>query len=138
MQYRVEEMAFRRNNNVDADQHNFQICPQIRADIKIEKENYFLFLTAKVESTEERKTPFDFTVKLFSHFAILKMADIETMRKQGMDFLYPYLRSTVTNLITNANMPGYFLPILDSKPKQAEEEHSDEIKITPLVDGDML
>ena len=140
IQYRAEEMAFRRNNNISAEQHNFQISPQIKIELKIEKENYFMIMTAKVESTEEKPSPFDFSVKLFAHFVITEKTDIETLRQEGSAFLYPYLRSTVSGLVSNANMPPYFLPIIDMKltPGAGKKEDDSDIKITPLVDGDQL
>ena len=141
VQYRAEEMAFRRNNNIPGEKHNFQISPQIKIELKLEKENYFIIMTAKVESTEEKPSPFDFSVKLFAHFLIIERADIETLRQEGTAFLYPYLRSTVSSLVTSANMPPYFLPVIDMKltPGTVEEKKDDgEIKITPLVDGDQL
>ena len=134
-------MAFRRNNNNDPDRHNFQIMPQLKIEMKLEKENYFLIMTAKVEGTEEKPTPFDFSVKLFAHFVIVEPGDIESLRKEGCSFMFPYLRSTVSNLISNANMPPYFMPIIDLSvaPATKEEKKNDgDIKITPLVDGDLL
>ncbi len=136
--YRAEELAFRRNNNVPGEQHNFQITPQIKIELKLEKENYFIIMTAKVEGTEERPSPFDFSVKLFAHFIITERADIETLRQEGSNFLYPYLRSTVSNLVASANMPPYFLPIIDMKLTPAEKPDDGEIKIVPLVDADKL
>ncbi len=140
IQYRVEEMAFRRNDRVAAETRNFQIVPQIRVELKIEKENYFLILSSKVENTEEKPTPFDFSVKIFGQFVITQMTDIDSLRMQGTNFLYPYLRSTVSTMIVNAGMPPYFLPVIDAKikPTAAPEREDGEIKITPLVDGDKL
>ncbi len=139
VQYRAEELAFRRNNNITADQHNFQIAPQIKVELKLEKENYFIIMSVNVEGTEEKPSPFDLSVKLFAHFIITERADIETLRQEGTSFLYPYLRSTVSNLVSNANMPPYFLPIIDmSFNPDKKKEDGDSIKIVPLVDGDQL
>ena len=57
IQYRAEELAFRRNNVIGPEKHNFQISPQIKVELKIDKENYFIIMTAKVESTEEKPSP---------------------------------------------------------------------------------
>ena len=32
VQYRAEELAFRRNNDIGPDRHNFQISPQIKVE----------------------------------------------------------------------------------------------------------
>ncbi len=138
--YRAEELAFRRNNDITPDRHNFQIAPQIKIELKIEKENYFIIMTAKIESMEDKPSPFDLSVKLFGHFVIVEKTDIETLRQEGSSFLYPYLRSTVSNLVSSANMPPYFLPIIDMKLTPANKETKEDggIKITPLVDGDQL
>ena len=140
IQYRAEELAFRRNNDIGPEKHNFQISPQIKVELKIDKENYFIVMTAKMESTEEKPSPFDFCVKLFGHFVIVEKTDIETLRQEGSNFLYPYLRAAVSNLVSNANMPPYFLPIIDMSltPAGAEKKDDGGIKIVPLVDGDQL
>lgn len=112
--YIVNEMHFRLNGEAQAPGlKNFTINPNIHMDIKKAPKNLVLTITVKIEGSPEKPTPFDITVVLTGNFEIITECDVDSMRIEASQVLYPYARTVLSQLTGNANMPSYFLPTID-------------------------
>jgi preprotein translocase subunit SecB len=69
---------------------------------------------------------------LIANYLVLSPADINTLRMEATSVIFPYVRSTISNLTVNANIPAYFLPTINFEPAAAPDNKGESIIIRPL------
>lgn len=116
LKYRVKEMSFTLNESFSYSQKSISLSPTFKQNItKIDKD------TAEVElifvlKPDETEIPFSIRVNVEGRFS---MNDWESednfnlMTDNTIAILFPYLRSIVTMLTANANVPPYVLPVVN-------------------------
>ncbi len=97
----------------------FQVDHVIRRDTgRINEKAFFTQLTLEIKDKPELKYPINLHVSIKGIFEFDNtdnLQEITTFLKyQGVNLLYPYLRSMVTNLTINAMMAPIILPIVDA------------------------
>lgn len=128
--YKVNEMHFKINPDAQGEK-NFKISPKIRIDMKQADKTLIFAVTVTIDKHQDTPTPFELTVNLVASFLVNQQADINTLRQEATVVVYPYVRSTVSNLTVNANIPAYFLPMLNFEPA-APQNRGESIIIRPL------
>ena len=121
--YRVNELDFKFNEAVKPNS-SFQIKPKIECKVAKKEETLFVNLTLKINEDISSPVPFDLKVMLAGTFktgdgAPLDTIDQKTQVGEVFSVLYPYLRSIVSSLTVNCNIPAYILPSVD--PEQLIE-----------------
>lgn len=85
---------------------------------KIAENVFFTELIFLVKDTLDVTYPLNMTIALRGIFEFDTKQDeadvIEFLKKDAVHILYPYLRSTVTNLTTSAMLPPLFIPFVDA------------------------
>ena len=97
----------------------FRILPKIQKRIatNLENENAFkLDMVVELKNTEENPFPIDLKVEISGIFE-LEGGDLsekmEFLNNQGVKMVYPYLRSLVSSITANSNIPPITLPIIN-------------------------
>ncbi len=78
---------------------------------------FFTELIFMVKDTLDVQYPLNITIALRGVFEFEKVLEADVMeflKKDAVHILYPYLRSTVTNLTTTAMLPPLFIPFVDA------------------------
>lgn len=118
--YKVEELIFK-STPVTNDQHEFEIHPYFQHKVLDRDENkYDVYLSVEIPSSEEHPMPFQLKVALVGHFAfhdpegkVSPENKDYILQKNTVSILFPFLRSIVASLTTNANIPTLVLPIMN-------------------------
>ena len=105
------------NNHLPPGQ--FKIEHQLRRNTgRLNEKMFFTQLALEIKDKEGQKTPVTMTVVIKALFEFDHPENTEEITEflkiQGVNILYPYLRSMVTNLALNAMMPPIILPIIDA------------------------
>ena len=111
----VNEASIKNN---DLHVGNFKLNPQIQK--KIGKANspenaYIVEARAEIHNTPDNPFPIDLVASISGIFNIEGDNEEEInnfLQIQGFQIVFPYLRSLVANMTTNAMMPPIFLPIV--------------------------
>lgn len=113
----AEELSFKLNRIKFKPDDKLDIKPQFSRQVRKvtgnEKVN-FIALSVKIESTEAEPKPFDINVTLVGVFEV-ELSNPNEERNfviEGTKLLYPYLRSTVTNLTAGAYIAPLNLPVI--------------------------
>lgn len=133
--YKVTEMQFKLNNEVQGEK-NFQINPKIRFDMKKDPQTLIMTVTVTIDKTQPTPVPFELNLVLVGSFNVENETDLEEIRIRTSSTLFPYVRSTITSLTTAANIPAYYLPMIDFGVKTAKPAKSESVIIRPLEDID--
>ena len=96
----------------------FDVSPQFYREILSNGEEWKIRLGVKIGSDDEQKSPLPFsvTVILEGTFSIegFEEPDKEKIMKiNGTSIMFPYLRSTLSLLMSLANMPPILLPTIN-------------------------
>lgn len=121
--YRVNELDFKFNEAVKGN-ISFQIKPKIECKVGRKDENLFVGLTLKINEDISSPVPFDLKVVLAGTFKIKDGAPNDELAqkayvKEAFTILYPYLRSIVSSVTLQCNIPAYILPTV--MPEQLTE-----------------
>lgn len=85
---------------------------------KLSDNVFFTELIFLVKDTLDVTYPLNITISLRGIFEFDTKQDevdvIDFLKKDAVHILYPYLRSTVTNLTTAAMLPPLFIPFVDA------------------------
>ena len=114
----AEEISYAMNKVKLDPPKRFEIKPQFTRGVKRVKDNdklYFLTLEVKIESTENNVTPFNLKCRLVGAFEAEDIADKEEEQLLVLsmtEIVYPYLRSTVAAVTTNAFITPITLPVV--------------------------
>lgn len=116
----MEELSFKLNRvQLDANQR-IDIKPQFSRQVRKANDNkklIFIALSVKIESTAEEPKPFNLNVGLVGMYE-LATEDYTAEEERAFVIeatsqLYPYLRSSVTNLTAQAYLTPLNLPIIN-------------------------
>lgn len=97
----------------------FKIIPKIqkRTATNTENENFFkLDMIVEIKNTEENPFPIDLKVEISGIFELEggEMSEkMDFLNNQGVKMVYPYLRSLVSSITANSNIPPITLPIIN-------------------------
>jgi len=114
--FKINEINFRLNEEAyaaGAQVQNFKINPKIRMDIKQSPTNLLLTTTVTIDKHQDTVTPFELTLIINTSFQITSFTDLNKLRLEATDFTFPYVRATISQIMTTANLPAYYLPIID-------------------------
>lgn len=132
--YKVTEMSFRINSEAQ-NEKNFQINPKIRFDLKKDPRSLVVAVNVTIDKSQPTPVPFELNLNLVGSFQAEGEMNIEEMRIQASSMIFPYVRAAVTNITTNANLPAYYLPVIDfGAPASAAPKKSGSVIIRPLED----
>ena len=97
----------------------FQVDHVIRRDTgRINEKAFFTQLTLEIKDKPDLKYPINLHVSIKGIFEFDNTDNLQEvttfLKYQGVNLLYPYLRSMVTNLTINAMMAPIILPIVDA------------------------
>ena len=101
---------------------------------KITENVYFTELIFMVKDTLDVQLPVNITIALRGIFEFenaLEIDVIEFLKKDAVHILYPYLRSTVTNLTNAAFLPPLFIPFVDAY-HLFKEDQANQFQFFPL------
>ena len=106
----------------------FKVDHVIRRDIgRINEKAYFTQLTLEIKDKPDYKYPINMHVSIKGIFEFDEASNTEEINQflkyQGVNLIYPYLRSMVTNLTINAMMAPIILPIVDAMQMFKEESN---------------
>ena len=125
--YRVNELEFKFNEAIKGN-ISFQIKPKIECKVAKKDDNLFVNLTLKINEDISSPVPFDLKVVLAGTFkvkdasVILDESEQKAQIHEAFSVLYPYLRSTVSGITLNCNIPAYIMPtILPEQLTQNEQ-----------------
>lgn len=115
----TEELNYKLNRVQIAPNQRLDIKPQFARQVRKPNDNkklMFISLSVKIESTEQEPKPFDINVTLVGVFELEK-ADYTAQEErefviEATQLLYPYLRSTVSNLTAQAYITPLNLPVI--------------------------
>ncbi len=128
--YRVNKLEFSFNEGVKPNS-SFQIKPKIECKIAKKEDMLFVNLTLKINEDISGPVPFNLKVLLAGTYktadgSSLDLVDQKTQINEAFSILYPYLRSIVSSITLNCNIPAYILPSVT--PEQLTENGGAEIK----------
>lgn len=111
----VENVSFKQNK---IESVSCKLSPNVKGEIKKQSdESYSCSLTVSISNTEINPFPFDLNVEMVGYFTFkndVKEELIETFIKtNGVQMIYPYLRSTITTLTQGCLVNPIILPIVD-------------------------
>ena len=118
--YRVEELSYK-SLPVNDGQHEFELHPNFQHHlVDCDDNNYDVHLSIDIPSTEEWPMPFELKVALVGRFTfqdpegeVSAATQDYILKKNTVSILFPFLRSIVASITTNANIPPLVLPIMN-------------------------
>ncbi len=117
--YKVEEMSFKSIHVAD-EQHEFELHPYFKRNVvDCGGDEYDVHLSVEIDATEEHPMPFQLKVALVGHFVFSSGEEISPdtkkyiIQRNTVSILFPFLRSIVASLTTNANIPTLLLPVMN-------------------------
>ena len=125
--YKVNHLYFEENNDCTTTKCN--ICPEFKHQInQISDKDFEVVLGCRIISTEENPFPFSTEVIITGNFSIDSDAEDKEvlLNENSVAILFPYLRSTLSMLVLNANHKPLVLPTLNIVEvlKRATEEEN--------------
>ena len=124
--YRVNELDFKFNEAVKPNT-SFQIKPKIECKVAKKDETLFVNLTLKINEDISSPVPLDLKIMLAGTFKTSDGSSLESVDQKAQvgevfAVLYPYLRSIVSSVTVNCNIPAYILPSVDPEQLIDSEE----------------
>lgn len=115
----TEELTYKLNRVQIAPNQRLDIKPQFARQVRKPNDNkklMFISLAVKIETSEQEPKPFDLNVNLVGVFELEK-EDYNAQEERAFvieatQLLYPYLRSTVSNLTAQAYITPLNLPVI--------------------------
>ena len=115
----TEELSYKLNRVQIAPNQRLDIKPQFARQVRKPNDNkklVFISLAVKIESTEKEPKPFHLDVNIVGVFDLEKedytAQEERSFVIEATQLLYPYLRSTVSNLTANAFITPLNLPVI--------------------------
>lgn len=114
----ADELSFKVNPLKVAPGTGFELKPRFSRRISPANENpaiHLVMLECKIESTEEKPTPFNLTARFIGVFEVKNMTTDEDRRIfafNATETIFPYLRAAVTNLTADALAGPVVLPVI--------------------------
>lgn len=111
----VDEISFKNNNIASG---TFNVSPAITRSTGVnESGKYYTKVVVEILNSSDAPFPVDIRVSMTGLFDLNDMPEdkrIDFLSYTGFDVIYPYIRSTITSLSTNAMLPPIIIPIVDS------------------------
>ncbi len=106
------------NNGLEGGKYGLH--PQIRRKIgRVNDGAYYLDLGCTIRSTAENPFPADVEAVIRGIFTFESGTDEEEINQylsyEAVDLLFPYLRSAITSLSTDALLPPIFIPVATAR-----------------------
>lgn len=119
LDYKIEKLEYKMDKRFNFDSDNkVQMEQNLGLGIQIVSDDEFIVkLEAHIHGKDKVVAPFKMVVSILGRFHLEKWQD--TTEKQNMvrynapAILFPYLRATITNVTTAANISPYVLPLLN-------------------------
>lgn len=115
----TEELTYKLNRVQIAPNQRLDIKPQFARQVRKPNDNkklMFISLAVKIESSEQEPKPFDLDVNLVGVFELEKedytAQEERSFVIEATQLIYPYLRSTVSNLTAQAYITPLNLPVI--------------------------
>lgn len=120
--YDVTKLEFDINKNFNEEQEEISIASKISKKIINNPDNEEEFTVClKIEIGERSaEMPFYLNVIIEGNF---ELKENKELQKNAVAILYPYLRSTVSNIMSVCNIPPFFLPIINVEKWFEEKEN---------------
>lgn len=128
--YIVEKMLLSVNTDCfERDEQEISLDPNFTRRIeKINDNEYFLYLGVSIGSQDvEKKMPFAANVVVRGKFYLTGIEDhIKHIKVNAVAVLFPYLRATLSSLMSLANIEPFFIPLVNLVEmfRQNEERQS--------------
>lgn len=120
--YIIENIEFDYNLefNDDESELDFSIDKEF---IPLEEKAFVLKLIMEVFPTKERKVyPFNLKITMSGFFEYEGNIDVEQYLPNAAAIMYPYMRSIVTSITSNANVAPLILPTINTQKLFEEKE----------------
>lgn len=125
--YVVDEIRFRRLPASDMPRQ-FQLHPHFeRTTTAVEDAQYDVTLTIEISTSEDDPAPFELFISLTGRFTLLESEPLAPETKAAIlqnntaAILFPYLRATVSSVVSSANLPALLLPVMSFQDELPEE-----------------
>ncbi len=113
--YSVDKMSFILNKSFKmTPNHKVQVKPRFNRDITKRDQNSFILTLSLSFDDYNDDIPFYLDIQISGVFQVNNWETepaLSVVKVNGTAILYPYLRSLVTTLTANGNVPPYILPI---------------------------
>lgn len=113
--YTVDKMSFILNKSFKLEpNHKIQVKPSFNREMTKRDDNSFTMTLSLSFDDYHEEIPFYLDIQISGVFAVdnwEKEPALSVSKINGTVILFPYLRSLVTTLTANANVPPYILPI---------------------------
>lgn len=118
--YKVEEIIFK-STPVSNGKHQFELHPRFQQKVVDCGENrHNVYLSVEIASSEDNPMPFQLRVSIVGQFVFCdeegtvdQATKDRILQKNTVSILFPFLRSIVASLTSNANIPTLVLPIMN-------------------------
>ncbi len=125
--YVVDEIRFRHLPASDTPQQ-FQLHPHFkRTTTAVKDTQYDVTLTIEISTLEDNPAPFELFISLTGRFTLLESEPLAPETKAAIlqnntaAILFPYLRATVSSVVSSANLPALLLPVMSFQDELPEE-----------------
>lgn len=128
--YSAEEIRYK-NIPMEDGMNKFQLHPHYeRKLIDLGDNKYDFLVSVEIAPSDDDPAPFELYVAITGHFALHETKDApldpnlkeSILRKNTAAILFPFLRSIVSAVTVNANIPALLLPILNFAEETPEEQ----------------
>ena len=118
--YNVEKIMFSLNKDFDfKSPKRVNVKPIFDREVtKLDDDNYNVYLSVTFKELDQQAIlPFYIDLAISGNFFLSKWEDQDKIvfaRNSATAILFPYLRSLLTTITINANVPPYILPIMNT------------------------
>ena len=131
LKYSVNQISFALNEQFDYSQKQpVQVNPRFTRSIKkIDQNVCDVSLTFLINDSAECPPPFSMKVIVTGTFRLEeweKNDNIDLIKTNAVAIIYPFLRSLVATITSNANIPSFILPVFNVIAYFEEEEERKE------------
>lgn len=109
--YKIHEASFKLMPDAEP-YKSYKINPKIGCNIKKGPEKILCTFTVELKQTDH-PIPFEFSITAAGAFSIENGEDANRLIVNVAETVYPFVRSSVSELTRMANIPPYVLPLLD-------------------------
>lgn len=116
--YNVKKIFYEMNNDFDfTKETSVSVTPRFQREInKIDENNVSVDLSLEIKSREGLQLPFHIEITIQGCFSLENWENKDKVifiENNAVAVLFPYLRTLVTFVTSNANMPPYIIPIMN-------------------------
>ena len=109
--YKIHEASFKLLSGSEPNK-SYKISPKIACNIKKGPDKILCTFTVDLKQTDE-KIPFEFSLTAVGAFALEQNDDANKLIVNVAETVYPFVRSSVSELTRMANIPPYVLPLIN-------------------------